>query len=300
MSVEFLDENEINEQELKYVVIVAKYNGKWLYCRHKERSTFEIPGGHIEKGETPIEAAKRELFEETGAVDFEITPISVYKVNELGMLYFAEVKSFDNLPVNSEIAEITFSEKKLEEQTYPEIQPALFYRVQGWLSIHTATGEVWDIMDENRKPTGRTHRRGDKMQKGDYHLIVGTWIQNSKGEFLIQKRSENKGFPNMWECQGGSATAGDSSLSAAIREAKEECGIELLPENAQLVTTYKGDTFFKDTWLFTQEFDIKKARVQEGETCDLMVADKAKIRELVANNKFTPNESLEKLLEVAK
>lgn len=72
---------ELNElQEYKYVVILSKYKGKILLSRHKKRVTWETQGGHIEWQETPLEAAKRELYEEFGAVEFDIEPLCDYYV----------------------------------------------------------------------------------------------------------------------------------------------------------------------------------------------------------------------------
>ena len=65
---------------LKFAVIIARTDGKWIFCKHRERDTYEVPGGHREKGEDILSAAKRELVEETGAVDFTIKPICVYSV----------------------------------------------------------------------------------------------------------------------------------------------------------------------------------------------------------------------------
>ena len=59
----------------KYVVVLSEYQGKILLSRHKKRTTWETQGGKIEPGETPLMAAKRELYEESGAVDFEIEPL---------------------------------------------------------------------------------------------------------------------------------------------------------------------------------------------------------------------------------
>ena len=66
---------------LKFAVIVAKSNGKWVFCKHKERDTYECPGGHREAGENIDDTAKRELYEETRAIDYTIQPVCVYRVN---------------------------------------------------------------------------------------------------------------------------------------------------------------------------------------------------------------------------
>jgi len=133
VEVKFYD--EVDDSLLQFAVIICKTNGKWIFCKHKERDTWEIPGGHREAGESMIEAAKRELREETGAVDFNITPICVYsvkgktKINKnsndesFGMLYFAEVFSFEE--IHSEIEKIMISEKLVDKWTYPLIQPKL-------------------------------------------------------------------------------------------------------------------------------------------------------------------------------
>lgn len=82
----------IEDEKIKFAVIAARYKNQWIYCRHRERNTFEIPGGHREVGETIIETAKRELYEETGAIDFELEEITVYSVvndniETFGMLF---------------------------------------------------------------------------------------------------------------------------------------------------------------------------------------------------------------------
>lgn len=125
---------------MKYVVIVSKYENKWLLVRHKDRNTFEVPGGHIENGEDYISAAKRELYEETGAEDFEIYFVSPYYVEvnsytDGGYLFFADIKSLSPLP-DYEIEEINLFEIFPNNLTYPHIQPILFNRVQMWLNYN--------------------------------------------------------------------------------------------------------------------------------------------------------------------
>lgn len=129
--VKFYD--SVDDRLLKFAVIISKSNGKWVFCKHKKRDTLEIPGGHREPGEKIEGTAKRELYEETGALKFDIYPICVYSVIEkdnfnnketFGMLYYAEIFEFEN-ELHSEIERIVLSDTLAENWTYPQIQPFL-------------------------------------------------------------------------------------------------------------------------------------------------------------------------------
>lgn len=130
----------IDDALLKFAVIVSKSNGKWVFCKHRERDTYEVPGGHRENGETILETAKRELFEETGAIAFDIKPVCVYsvlgknQVNEtgeesFGMLYYAEIKMFEQ-ELHSEMEQVLLFDELPNKWTYPQIQPLLIAEVQ--------------------------------------------------------------------------------------------------------------------------------------------------------------------------
>lgn len=111
--------NAVDYSSLTRVVCVARYKGKFVYCKHKDRSTWELPGGHIEKGEDWLTAAKREMFEETGTIQATYEPICLYSISTYAMLCFVEIESLSNLP-NSEIEKIEFFDKEPSNLTYPE------------------------------------------------------------------------------------------------------------------------------------------------------------------------------------
>ena len=130
-----------DDELLQFAVIAAKYQGRWVLCKHKERSTWEFPGGHREAGETIEAAAVRELYEETGAAEYRMVPVSVYSVTDqaqsgekqaksLGMLFYAEISRFDQLPPAFEMEKIECFEKPPDNWTYPEIQPLLFQHLR--------------------------------------------------------------------------------------------------------------------------------------------------------------------------
>ena len=139
-AVNFFDALFIPDLKLTYSVISARYRAKWIFVRHQKRSTWEISGGHIEKGETSLEAARRELFEETGAIKFTIDCVATYSVTidgdtGWGRLYIAEVSELGPIPDISEIAKISFSDRLPELLTYPDIQPHLFIKTIEFLKI---------------------------------------------------------------------------------------------------------------------------------------------------------------------
>lgn len=114
---------EVKEQ-IKYAIIVARYQNNFVFCRHKDRTTYELPGGHIEMGETILEAAKRELREETGALKFKIQFVTFYSFDFFGAVFYAEIEELGKLEY--EIEELYFCDYFPVEATYPAIQPKIF------------------------------------------------------------------------------------------------------------------------------------------------------------------------------
>ena len=300
--VRFYAPDQVDDHRVYYVTAVARYRNKWIFARHKKRQTWDMPGGRREAGETPLEAMGRELREETGALEADIRIVCAYEVNgeeKCGMLFYAEVSELGQLPAEFEMAELRFSDKLPEAQTYPGIYPALFEKIQGWLNLQSSADELWDVYDENRNLTGNLHRRGDPLKAGEYHLVVHVWMLNHEGKFLLAKRSPNKGFPNMWESTGGSALAGDDSLTAALREVKEETGLILDPGRGERVFTIRKDDYFRDVWLFRQDFDLADVVLLPGETTDKMYADARMIRSMWSSGELVPYDYLEKLFAAA-
>ena len=153
--------------------------------------------------------------------------------------------------------------------------------------------EIWDVLDENGNKTGRFHERGRKMVEGDYHLVVHVWKHNSKGEWLIDKRTSKRGtsIDGKWETSGGAALAGDDSLTAALRETKKELGIDLDPQKGVLFhTTIRhgndGRRWLQDAWVFEHNCPVEDVRFQEGETCDAMWVSPDIIREMMTSGEF--------------
>ncbi len=149
--------------------------------------------------------------------------------------------------------------------------------------------ELWDILDAQRNKTGRSVERGNPMEPGDYHLVVFSFIVNAQGQILISKRTPNKTFPNTWEITGGSAIAGDDSLSAITREVKEELGIELIHENGKIIKhiIHSGEfSYFADVWLFQQEVDMKDVVCQPEEVSEAKWATKDEINGLIEDHNF--------------
>ena len=122
--------------DYKYVVIFSLYRGKLLLSRHKARDTWETQGGHVEPGETTEQAARRELWEESGAKEFTIRPVCGYwAANDEkdpganGAIYLAEITELGPIP-ESEMAEVRLFEDLPENVTYPWITGPLWRHLQ--------------------------------------------------------------------------------------------------------------------------------------------------------------------------
>ncbi|MGN0035545.1 MAG: NUDIX domain-containing protein [Coriobacteriales bacterium] len=134
-----------------------------------------------------------------------------------------------------------------------------------------APGEMWDLYDVRRRPTGLQMRRGLNIPDNLYHIIVACWIRNDRGEYLMSFRDpEKKLYGGLWECTGGCVVAGENSLDGAVREVREELGVELDRREGELVYSIRRDRWqdFYDAWLFHANVPLSDLRLQSAEVAD--------------------------------
>jgi aminoglycoside phosphotransferase (APT) family kinase protein len=207
LEVKFYD--TVDDALLKFVVIISQCNGKWVLCKHKERDTYEVPGGHREVGEDILATAKRELQEETGAVKFDIKPLCVYSVtgkncvNETGeesygLLCFAEIEEFLG-KLESEIEKVELMDELPENWTYPLIQPKLieeWKRRQPWSDI--AQSKEWKKIHKITKGWSADQKYKIHTKKGEVLLLRLADIEKydeKKKEFDIITKYSKLGIP---------------------------------------------------------------------------------------------------------
>lgn len=159
--------------------------------------------------------------------------------------------------------------------------------------------EVWDLYTKYREKTGKEHIRGEKIPEGCYHLVVHVWIRNNKGEYLISQRSADRPtFPLMWECVGGSVIKGESSIEGAIREIKEEVGLDLEQEAGKLLFSKirgtdvryecKAYNDIMDVWLFNYSGEVQLEAATTNEVADCKWMTVSEIRKLYEEKKLVP------------
>ena len=120
LDIKTYDLGYCDDSELTRVVCVSRYKDKYVFSYNKKRNGWEIPGGHIEEGETWEEAAKREMYEETGAIKINVEPICVYKISTFGLLCYCKILELSELPKEYEMEKIMFSDNLPDNLTFPD------------------------------------------------------------------------------------------------------------------------------------------------------------------------------------
>ena len=276
---------------------IVIYENKVLLVQHNE-GHWDFPKGHMEENETEVETAIREVKEETN-IDVLIQENRRY-VNEYFpkedtfkqvVFFLATCKEKETKKQEAEIQNIewlTF-EEALERITHKDSKN-LLKKVMEDIKYYKES-EYWDVYDENRKKTNKIHKRNEKLNDGEYHLVVDAIILNSKNEILISRRSAYKKFAFMWECAGGAVLKGETSLEGMIRELKEELGIEVTAKDAMILKTIKSENKhnFKDLWVFKKDIDISKLTFEDGEAFDAMWVSIDKFINMFENKEIVPS-----------
>lgn len=160
--------------------------------------------------------------------------------------------------------------------------------------------EVWDTFNQYREKAGKTHIRGEEMEEGVFHEVIHVWIMNDEGQLLIQKRQAWKtGWPNMWDCAAaGSVLTGETSEMAAVRETKEELGIDINMKQAEVLFTVKFLQGFDDNYLIKQNVEIEHLKLQYEEVADAKWATIQEIREMVKRGEFIAYHILDDVFDI--
>lgn len=146
--------------------------------------------------------------------------------------------------------------------------------------------EIWDVLDENGRHTGKTALRGDGiLQPGEYHLVVHIWIVSPQGELLIQRRAESrKLMPGEWAATGGSALAGENSETAARRELYEELGITA--HDMRFITRIKRRSSLLDVWLTVDDTPAERLMLQTSEVAEAKWVTENGLKKMIENGEF--------------
>lgn len=144
--------------------------------------------------------------------------------------------------------------------------------------------EYRDIYDKNKQLTGKTFEKSDGVPEGYFYLMVVCFMQNNKGQFLMQKRVPEK--DGKWATTGGHPKAGENSLTGMITEIKEELGISVNPNELQLFKEAKGKNSFCDLYYLKKDIDIKDITVQEDEVESVNWLTLDEINNLFENGQF--------------
>lgn len=146
--------------------------------------------------------------------------------------------------------------------------------------------ELWDLYDRQRQPLGRTHVRGEKLSEGEFHIVVNILSVNEDGKIFITKRHPDKPHGDKWEITGGSALAGETSQEAALRELREETGLETdgLLYYGTIIRQPSG--CIHDFYLNRGDFSEQDIFLQENETVDLKLVSADELYQMAKSGEF--------------
>ena len=217
--------------------------------------------------------------------------------NKLWKLLVDKKMSKSDLRKKAEIAPNTMTKLRRDEEVSLTILSKICKTLNadfGDIVEYVPDAEIWDLYDENRELLGKDHVRGEQLPIDGYHLVAHVWIRNSKGEYLIAQRSANRPtFPLVWECVDGSVVKGEDSLQGALREVREEVGVDLLPEKGHVILSdIKKIEFGKvvnkivDVWLFEYDGEVDLSNATTDEVAQVAWMNRSQIKELFDANMF--------------
>jgi len=147
--------------------------------------------------------------------------------------------------------------------------------------------EIRDLYDVNKNLTGKTFVKGEQVPNGYYYLIVAVILENSKGDFLIQKRVLRKG--GKWALTAGHPKSGENSFIGLCSEVSEELGIDISKDNPKLVDTWINNDQIFDIYYLKKDIKIDDIVIQEEEVDGVRYASIDEINDMHSKGEFHEN-----------
>lgn len=272
-------------------VVLQDDQGRWLLQRRSDSGLWGLPGGGLEPGETFLEAARRELEEETGLKDVPLTPMmslsgpelyhryphgdEVYLVGQavravLGAARFAEATlgtdgetlelrlfGLDQLPVLSGGAEHLVARRLRQEAGLPEL-PALTNRED----------------QHPPRPSGG-HLAELRALMGPRPLFApgaAVLVRNPAGQLLMMQQPDS----GLWTLPGGVLELGETLEEGARRTLLRQTGLDAaqLEEldffaGARYRLTTPGGEVTDPVWMLYRAHGVVSRQPVEGDWFDL-------------------------------
>lgn len=151
--------------------------------------------------------------------------------------------------------------------------------------------EIFDLYNRCGEKLNKTMVRGENNLPGEYHKVVHIWIQNSRGEYLIQQRNKPGDYhPYQWAPTAGAVISGENALDAVVRETKEEIGVDLNKDKIIFVKRY----FVKhpkcnhiiEQFVVEQDVNIEDCKIDSTEVKAVMYASMDEINQMLLEERF--------------
>jgi ADP-ribose pyrophosphatase YjhB (NUDIX family) len=213
-------------------VIVCDESGRVLFHHRPDFDIWGLPGGILERGESPADCARREAFEETGLRVEPERLTAVLSSPKHNVLY----------PNGDRVQQITFffagrivggslRTARGESSRFGFFDPTDFPPTLPWYALaltHRARSEPFFDPPEFSAAAGAPSWSVLRARVGTAPLVLPgatALVRDKNGRFLFVRRADT----GLWGLPGGLLELGESLAGTAVRETEEETGLRIEP-----------------------------------------------------------------------